>query len=149
MKAKTLRKPGIMKNNFKKCPEYWASWKYEHAKTINVINDKFVIETNDLSTHLPPILNEERKWLEKERDRIKKETKEKENREKAEQEAKEKKRIEAFGRKLNIVERREIARMTVPMFENALNKVLLDNLDIPQYESQKEKYYKKHPILKK
>lgn len=148
-KDKTLFKPGKVWNNNNPEPEFWASWRYNDVKTINRINEKFLAETTDTSTHLPPISGEERLRLEEERDRIKAEAKKEQARIEAEAEEKEKKRIEALGKKLNIVERREIAKATVPMFENVLNKTLLDNLDIPQYETQKEEYYKKHPVLKK
>lgn len=146
---KTYLKWKTVRNNFYNKDEHWASWKKEDTITFNYLNGKMVKETEDISTHLPPISEEKFKIFQKEKRRIKSEAKKKEENEKAEAEAQEKKRLEALGKKLNIVERREIAKLTVPMFENTLNKTILDNLGIPQYEAQKDEYFKNRPKLLK
>lgn len=61
-KSITLSKEKKVQNNTR--PEIWRSWEKKHVLTFNSINDKLVLETSDLSTHLPPITEEYRKELE-------------------------------------------------------------------------------------
>lgn len=144
-----------VRNNFSNKEEHWASWEKKHTTTFNNLNDKMVKETDDPSTHLPPISEDELKFLKKEKKRIKAEAlaeqKRLEAKAKAEAEA-----IEAAkGRKLALLERREIARHTIPMGPNGWSEILrnthtkatYDAFKIPQYEPEIERYLKYHPIL--
>ena len=67
--SKTLRKRYKVKNNG--VPENWLSWKKEHVKTYNLIDDHIILETDNLLTHLPIISIEMRKDLQNEKDKEK------------------------------------------------------------------------------
>jgi len=75
---KTLLCWKSVRNNKNKKPEHWASWRYEDTFTFNRFGDNIIRETEDPSTHLPPISDEERKFLIKRMIKEKREAKEKE-----------------------------------------------------------------------
>jgi len=144
-----------VRNNFSNEEEHWASWKKEDTITFNYLNGKMVKETDDISTHLPPISEDKFKFLQKEKKRIKVEAKKKEKAEKAEAKAKAAAIEAAKGRKFMLLERRDIARHTIPMGPGGWTEVLrkthkketYDMFGIPQYETDLDGYIKSHPIL--
>lgn len=79
---KTHLKWKTVRNNFSNKEEHWASWKKEDTFTFNYLNGKMIKETDDTSTHLPPISEDKLKFLKKEKNRIKAEAKKKEDAEK-------------------------------------------------------------------
>ncbi|MHA1169874.1 MAG: hypothetical protein ACTSRU_18755 [Candidatus Hodarchaeales archaeon] len=144
---KSLRKRYKVSNNSR--IEGWVNWKYENVKTFNRIDGTIVLETEDPATHLPEISDEERAWLFSEWQRIRAEYyKEKKEMKKLKEETEKVRKadiLEKYGKKLNIAQRRIIARETVPLYAmGAGGKFDLDALGIPQFEKQKEEYYKTH-----
>jgi len=147
---KSLRKRYKVSNNSKE--EGWINWRYVDVKTYNKINGVLVLETDDPATHLPPISDEERAFLFSEWQRIREDYyKEKRAFKKLEKEVEETKKAEilaTMGKKLNIAQRRIIARETVPIFTpDNVTKADFDKMGIPIYEKQKDEYYKKNPKI--
>lgn len=148
---KSLRKRYKVSNNSK--IEGWVNWKYENVKTYNRIDGGLILETDDPATHLPPISDEKRNFLFSEWQRIREQYyKEKREIKKLEEEAKEEAKAEElkkYGKKLNIAQRRIIARETMPAYAlGTMSKAEFDALGIPQYEKQTVEYYKTHPKIK-